>query len=51
MRIKEEWYNEDQKAKADAIDEVERGMIVDADSQGDDGQYGGVKIEKPRSGV
>ncbi len=49
MRIKEEWYHEDQKAKADAINEVEKGLTRDADSDSDvDGQYGSVKVEKTR---
>ena len=48
MRIKKEWYDEDQKAKADAIDEVEKGLTRETDSEGDDGQYGSIKVEKPK---
>lgn len=49
MRIKQEWYDEDQKAKADAIDEVEATMAATGSSTGEDfGQYGTVKIGKHR---
>ncbi len=48
MRIKEEWYNLDQKAKADALDEVEQGLTREVDSTGDDGSYSktGISITK-----
>ena len=49
MKKPQEWYDEDQKAKADAIDEVEKGLTRDADLEPDvDGQYGSVKVEKTR---
>lgn len=47
MRIKQEWYDEDQQAKADAIDEVEATIKRTGSSTGDDfGQYGSIKIGK-----
>ena len=41
MKIKKEWYNEDQKAKAAQIDEVEKSMRSDAEQAG---FYGKLKI-------
>ena len=41
MRIKKEFYNEDQKAKANKIDETEEGLKMETKKQG---QYGKVKI-------
>lgn len=43
MEIREEWYEEDQKAKQDAITNGERDMTRKL-NQGGDGQYGSVKI-------
>ncbi len=43
MEIKEEWYQEDQKSKQDAILEGERDMKRQLNS-GANGTYGGVKI-------
>lgn len=40
MRIKKEWYDEDQKAKADMIAETERAMRQDATQ----GMYGTLKV-------
>lgn len=42
MRIKDEWYKEDQKAKQDRIDELEKAMTKPA-SQGAD--YGEIKFK------
>ena len=51
MRIKKEWYDEDQKAKADAIDEVERTITQTGSSTGESfGQYGKVTIDNKRQG-
>ncbi len=45
MRIKKEWYNEDQKAKQDDINEVENTITATGTSTGEDfGQYGKIKI-------
>jgi len=48
MKIKNEWYNEDQQAKEDSIKETEQGIFGSTESQGDanNGQYGSIKIEK-----
>ncbi len=47
MRIKKEWYDEDQKAKQDAIDEVEATIAGTGSSTGENfGQYGSIKIGK-----
>lgn len=43
MEIREEWYEEDQKAKQDAITAGERDMKQKL-NQGKDGDYGSVKI-------
>jgi hypothetical protein len=44
MEIKKEWYDEDQKAKQDRIDESERDMKRQLNTQRQ-GSYGGVKFE------
>jgi hypothetical protein len=45
MRIKEEWYDEDQVAKQEKIDAVEDAIRRTGASDGEDfGQYGEVKI-------
>ena len=41
MRIKKEWYDEDQAAKAKRIEESEKGMLQDARTQAD---YGKVSL-------
>ena len=48
MRIKKEWYDEDQDNKAASIRETEAGIIGEQSSQGEanNGQYGSVKFEK-----
>lgn len=43
MRIKKEWYEEDQEAKAKAISETEAGMKAEAQSQG---MYGKLEISR-----
>lgn len=43
MRIKKEWYDEDQKAKQDAIDKQESSMKADAVKQG---MYGKIEITR-----
>lgn len=47
MRIKKEFYEEDQKAKADNILQLENSITGTQTSQGDanNGQYGSVKFE------
>lgn len=42
MRIKKEWYDEDQAAKAAKVNEIENQMKADARK---DGNYGSIKIE------
>lgn len=42
MRIRKDWYEEDQKAKADAIDKTE--SLITGESE-KDGNYGKVSIE------
>ncbi len=42
MRIKKEWYDEDQEAKAAKTTEIENQMKADARK---DGNYGSIKIE------
>lgn len=44
MEIKEEYYEEDQKAKQDRIDAGERDMRVNLKPGSDDGRYGKVDI-------
>lgn len=44
MRIKQEWYDEDQASKKSQIDQVEAVMKRELNS-GDNGQYGKVKID------
>lgn len=47
MRIRKEFYDDDQKAKAESIDEVERAITGTGTSTGEDfGQYGKVSIER-----
>lgn len=47
MQIRKDWYNEDQQAKADAIDATEASMTEDKSSDSNDlGQYGQVKISR-----
>ena len=49
MRIKKEYYDEDQRAKAAEIDEVEATIAGTGSSTGENfGQYGSVKIGKHR---
>ena len=47
MRIKDEWYLEDQRIKEDEILEMERGIIGAADDGDEDGQYGEIELKKP----
>lgn len=51
MKIKKEWYDEDQAAKADAIDATEATIIRAGrpDGEENEGQYGTVKIERQRA--
>ena len=49
MKIKMEWYLEDQKTKQDAIDDMERGMTAERDQGDEAGQYGSVEITRPNS--
>ena len=51
MKIKKEWYDEDQAAKAQAIDDVEQTIIGTGrpDGEENEGQYGSVKIERKRA--
>ena len=46
MEIPQEYYDEDQKAKQDEIDETERGMITNIGTKeaGTDGRYGKIAI-------
>lgn len=44
MRILKEWYDEDQAAKAEKIDDLEATMIQDA--QEGDGRYGSLEIKR-----
>ena len=44
MRIRKEFYDEDQAAKMRAIDEVESDMFRERDEDRDDGQYGKPKL-------
>ena len=49
MRIKQELYDEDQKAKAEAIDEVEATISSKGSATGENfGQYGKIQIGKHR---
>lgn len=52
MRIKKEWYNEDQEAKQLPIDEMEAqitgDLTPDGQSKKDLGQYGSVSIKRGR---
>ena len=45
MRIRKEWFKEDQQKKWDAIDALESGIMGETESQGDEnhGQYGSIK--------
>jgi hypothetical protein len=43
MKIKKEWYEEDQKAKAAALAEQEKAMTKEASSD-----YGSVKITRDK---
>ncbi len=51
MKIKKEWYDEDQAAKADAIDAVEETIIRAGRPDGEEnkGQYGSVKISREKA--
>ncbi len=51
MKIKKEWYDEDQAAKAAAIDEVEQTIIGTGRPDGEEnkGQYGSVKISREKA--
>ena len=51
MKIKKEWYDEDQAAKANAINEVEQTIIGTGRPDGEEnhGQYGSVKITRDRA--
>ena len=51
MRIKEEWYNEDQALKEEALLETERGITGVAQDGDEDGQYGEIKLKKPERGT
>ena len=42
MRLRKDWYDEDQKAKQDAIDETEKSITGESEK---DGNYGKVSIE------
>lgn len=48
MRIKKEWYSEDQESKEKSLKEMEEGIMGTQTSQGDanHGQYGSVGYEK-----
>lgn len=47
MEIRKDWYDEDQAAKQDAIDETENQITAKKDPDSDKlGQYGQVKIER-----
>lgn len=49
MKIRKDWYEEDQKLKQDQIDEVERSIMRDInpnDADDDLGQYGKVKLSR-----
>ena len=50
MRIKKEWYDEDQVAKQDQIDVVEADMRRerDPDNPADDGMYGEISLKRDR---
>ena len=51
MKIKKEWFDEDQLAKLDAIDATEKSIIEAGRPDGEEnkGQYGEVKIERERA--
>ena len=44
MNIKKEWYDEDQAAKADAINATEKSISRRRSAEQDDGMYGDVKL-------
>ena len=46
MRIKKEWYDEDQQEKEKEIADLESDMIRDSKDPLQDGLYGSVSIEK-----
>ena len=47
MKIRKEFYDEDQAAKAKEIDEVEETIVGTGSSEGTEfGQYGSIKIER-----
>jgi len=51
MKIKKEWYDADQAAKADAINAVEETIIRAGrpDGESNEGQYGSVKISREKA--
>lgn len=60
MKIKKEWYDEDQQAKEDRRLKTERTMSrkrnvhdrsYDIDASGDDGYYGQIEFGTPSSGI
>ena len=46
MKIRKEWYDEDQVAKANQIDETELSIKRKRAASADDGQYGEVKLTR-----
>ena len=51
MKIRKDWYDEDQAAKAKQIDEVENTIIGTGRPDGEEnqGQYGSVKLSRDRA--
>lgn len=47
MRKKKEWFEEDQAAKQQEVDEREAGLVRDADV---DGRYGSIRLQAKRGG-
>jgi len=45
MEIKKEWYDEDQAAKAEVVNQSESAITGTRSPDSDDGQYGSVKIK------
>ena len=51
MRIKQEWYDEDQQMKEEALLETERGITGIVEDGDEDGQYGEIKLKPPERGT
>ena len=51
MRIKNEYFEEDQKVKEQDILEMERGITGSPEEGDEDGQYGEVKLKQPKRGT